>query len=84
MKRWDPVKRTSPWELTGKLKTLDFFQVIKRYRASWVAQRLGSHVPPWWLGVPSSDPRCGHGSAWQRPCCGQCPTYKVEEDGRGC
>ena len=32
-------------------------------------------------GFPSSDPGCGHGTAWQKPCCGRCPTYKVEEDG---
>ena len=50
-----------------------------------LAQRLGSHVPL--LGGPgfaSSDPGCGHGTAWQKPRCGRCPTYKVEEDGHGC
>ena len=50
-----------------------------------VAQRLSSHVPP--LGGPGftgSDPRYGHGTAWQKPCCGRRPTYKVEEDGHGC
>ena len=31
-----------------------------------------------------SDPGCRHGTAWQKPCCGRCPTYKVEEDGPGC
>ena len=28
--------------------------------------------------------RCGHGTAWQKPCCGRHPTHKVEEDGHGC
>ena len=50
-----------------------------------MAQRLSSHVPlhggP---GFAGSDPRCRHGTAWQKPCCGRRPTYKVEEDGRGC
>ena len=36
------------------------------------------------LGFPSSDPGCGHGTTWQKPCCGRHPTYKVEEDGHGC
>ena len=36
------------------------------------------------LGFASSDPRCGHGTAWQKPCCGRRLTYKVEEDGHGC
>ena len=31
-----------------------------------------------------SDPGCGHGTAWQKPCCGRRPMYKVEEDGHGC
>ena len=35
-------------------------------------------------GFASSNPRCGHGTAWQKPCCGRHPTYKVEEDGHGC
>ena len=50
-----------------------------------VAQWLSSHVPL--LGCPvsaGSDPRCGHGTAWQKPCCGRHPTYKVEEDWHGC
>ena len=49
--------------------------------ASPVVQRLSSHIPL--LGSPgfaSSDPGCGHGSAWQKPCSGRHPTYKVEED----
>ena len=50
-----------------------------------VAQWLSSHVLL--LGGPGftgSDPRCGHGNTWQKPCCGRCPMYKVEEDGHGC
>ena len=50
-----------------------------------VVQRLSTHVPL--LGSPGftgSDPRHGHGTAWQKPCCGRRPTYKVEEDGHGC
>ena len=35
-------------------------------------------------GVHWFDPGCGHGTAWQKPCCGRRPMYKVEEDGHGC
>ena len=35
-------------------------------------------------GFTGSDPGCGHGTTWQKPCCGGRPTYKVEEDGHGC
>ena len=53
--------------------------------ASPVAQWLSSHVlllgGPGFTGL---DPGCGHGMAWQEPCCGRRPTYKVEEDGHGC
>ena len=37
-----------------------------------------------WPAVTSSDAGFGHGTTWQKPCCGRCPTYKVEEDGHGC
>ena len=50
-----------------------------------VVQRLSSHVLL--LGGPEfagSDPGCRYGVAWQTPCCGRRPTYKVEEDGNGC
>ena len=50
-----------------------------------MAQWLSSHVPL--LGSPGFagwDPGCGHGTAWQKPCCGRRPMYKVEEDGPGC
>ena len=50
-----------------------------------VVQRLSAHVRL--LGGPGfggSDPGCGHGTAWQKPCCGRCPMFKVEEDGNGC
>ena len=53
--------------------------------ASPVAQWLSSKVPI--LGDPGftdSDPRCGHGTAWQKPCCGRRPICKVEEDGHRC
>ena len=53
--------------------------------AGLVVQRLSSHVLL--LGGPgfaSSDPGCGHGTTWQKPCCGRRPMYKVEEDGHGC
>ena len=56
-----------------------------RFWAGLVAQWLSLHVPllcgP---GFASSYLRCGHGTAWQTPCCGRRPTYKVEEDGHGC
>ena len=49
-----------------------------------VAQRLNSHVlllgglgsPVW---IPGADM-----ALLGPPCCGRCPTYKVEEDGHGC
>ena len=60
--------------------------LIRRGRgASLVARQLSLHVLS--LGGPGfagSDPGCGHGTAWQKPCCGRRPTYKVEEDGHGC
>ena len=46
-----------------------------------MAQQLSVHVPL--LGGPglaSFNPGCGHGTARQKPCCGRCPKYKVEED----
>ena len=50
-----------------------------------MAQRLSAHIPllssP---GFAGSDPGCGHGTAWQKPCSGRCATYKVEKDGHGC
>ena len=56
-----------------------------RQGAGPVAQWLSAHVPL--LGSPGFtglDPGCGHGMAWQTPCCGRRPTYKVEERGHGC
>ena len=53
--------------------------------ASPVVQWLSLHIPL--LGAPGFaglDPGCGHGTAWQKPCCGRHPAYKVEEDGHGC
>ena len=50
-----------------------------------VAQWLSAHVLL--LGSPGFagwDPGCGHGTAWQKPCCARRPIYKVEEDGHGC
>ena len=55
------------------------------FGASPVAQQLRAHVLL--LGAPGfagSDPGCGHGTGWQKPCCGRGPMYKVEEDGHGC
>ena len=73
---------------------LIFLKKIKKYfemnekkniGAGLVAQWLSSHVPLLGgLGFASLDPRWGHGTAWQKPSCGRCPTYKVEEDGHGC
>ena len=53
--------------------------------AGLVAQWLSAHVSL--LGGPglaSLDAGCGHGTVWQKPCCGRRPTYKVEDDGHGC
>ena len=56
-----------------------------RLGAGPVVQQLSSHVlllgGPGFAGL---DPRGGHGTAWQKPCCGRHPMYKVEEDGQGC
>ena len=53
--------------------------------AGLVAQQLCSHVPlPGGPGFAGLDARCGHGTTWQKPCCGRHPTYKVEEDGYRC
>ena len=50
-----------------------------------MAQRLSSHgLLLGSLGFASLDLVCGRGTAWQKPCCGRRPTYKVEEDGHGC
>ena len=60
-----------------------FFKKAARGRPRGTAVKC--HVPL--LGCPGfagSDPGCGHGTAWQKPCCGKCPTYKVEKDGHGC
>ena len=35
-------------------------------------------------GVRRFGSLCGPGTAWQKPCCGRSPIYKVEEDGHGC
>ena len=56
-------------------------------RAGPVAQQLSSHVLMVARGSPglaASDPGWEHGTAWQKPCCGRQPTYKVEENGHGC
>ena len=53
--------------------------------ARLVAQPLSLHVPLLGgLGFAGSDPRCGHGTAWQTSCCGRRPMYKVEENGHEC
>ena len=53
--------------------------------ASPVVQWLSSHVLLLGVpGLPSLDPGCGHGTAWQKPCCGRRPMHKVEEDGHEC
>ena len=43
-----------------------------------------TYCASWWPGFAGLDPGCGHGTAWQKPCCGRRPTYKVEEHGHGC
>ena len=57
----------------------------KCFRAGLVAQRLSLHIALLGsLGFTGSDPGYGHGTTWQKPCCGRRPTYKIEEDGHGC
>ena len=52
---------------------------------SLVAQQLSAHLLLLSsLGFAGSDPGCGHGTAWQKPCYGRRPTYKVEENGHRC
>ena len=49
-----------------------------------VAQRLSSRVLLLGcLGFAGSDPGAEM-APLDKPCCGRCPTYKVEEDGHGC
>ena len=72
--------------LYGKVnKTCTLTSRVYNLGASPVAQWLSSNVlllsGP---GFASSDLGCGHGTAWQKPCCGKRPTYKVGEDGHGC
>ena len=43
-------------------------------------QQLSLHVPL--LGGPGfagSDPMWGHGTAWQKPCCGRRRTYRIKK-----
>ena len=50
---------------TGFGLVLPFHQKNNKSRASLVAQRLSAHVPIQWPGFAGSDPRYGHGTAWQ-------------------
>ena len=66
-------------------KAIRFGFITHRAGAGPVVQWLSEHIPL--LGGPgfaALDPGCRHGTAWQKPCCGRHPTYKVEEDGHGC
>ena len=52
--------------------------------ANPVAQWLNSHLPlfsglAFAVQIPGADM-----APLGTPCCGRCPTYKVEEDGHGC
>ena len=50
-----------------------------------MAQWLSAHVLLLGgLEFAGAEPGCGHGTAWQKPCCGRRPTYEIEEDGHGC
>ena len=50
-----------------------------------VVQWISSYVPLLGgAGFAGWDLGCRHGTAWQKPCCGRHPMYKVEEDGHGC
>ena len=66
------------------MKCIKIFPIKINGGASLVAQRLSWHILLRWPGV------CWLGSWVQiysqlvKPCCGKCPTYKVEEDGHGC
>ena len=46
--------------------------VVKHARSAWAAQGSPVRIP----GVDMAP--------LGKPCCGRCPTYKVEEDGHGC
>ena len=50
--------------------------------ASLVEQQLSLHTPLRWPRVHQSGSRTY--VPLVKPCCGRCPTYKVEEDGHGC
>ena len=61
----------------------DTFRKYKR--GAGPVARQSPHVPLIdSLGFASSDPGYGHGTAWQKQCCGRHPMYKVEEDGHRC
>ena len=44
---------------------------------------LSSHVPLQWPGVHWFGSWVWTYAPLVKPCCGRCPTYKVEEDGHG-
>ena len=49
-----------------------------------VAQQLSAHVPLQGPGVHQFGSRAQTWHKLGKPCCGRCPTNKVEEDGHGC
>ena len=55
----------------------------EKLRASLVAQQLSVYIP---LRQPGSPVRIlgADMALLGTPCCGRCPTYKVEEGGHGC
>ena len=49
-----------------------------------MAQWLRLHALLWWPGVHQFKSWARTYALLVKPCCGGCPTYKVEEDGYGC
>ena len=81
-KKRERIKILALKNTTGEIKKKIDGVKSRLEGASPVAQWLSSPVPLLsGQGFAGLDPRCGHGTAWQKPCCGRRPTYKVEEDG---
>ena len=92
---WDPSESLRNWE-TRRSTLFSLDSTARRIkpttkspeRDGWgagpVVQRLSAHDSlPGGARCAGLDSGCGHGTAWQKPCCGRHPTYKVEEDGHG-
>ena len=72
------------WEIRTKRKAgfLSFKKVFERDWPGGTVIKFTCSASAVWgslVRIPGSDM-----SPLGKPCCGRCPTYKVEEDGHGC